>query len=130
MSSRVPEVEMWNVSKSCRKTRESLFAFAPKLPKLSFVNYQDLYGVDSFYMECQKHRDYYRDPYDKLLRPQSFVRTGRRPVKPDLLSMPMSWHQESKPLVFPMEYGRHSTLGRGFQMVERNSRYHDTFFLR
>ncbi|BFF92811.1 uncharacterized protein DMAD_10787 [Drosophila madeirensis] len=130
MSLRVPEVDMWNVSQSCQKTRESLFGLVLKAPKLSVVNYQDLYRVDTFYLECQKYRDQYRDPYDKLLRPKGFTCEGRRAVKTDLLDMPISWHQESKPLLYPIEYGTKMSLGKGYQMVGRNSKYNATSFVR
>ncbi|XP_003736488.2 uncharacterized protein [Drosophila pseudoobscura] len=132
MFARVPLVDMWNVSKSCQKLRkETTLGFAAMNKKLSIINDQDVHRLDSFYLECQKYRDYYRDPQNKVIRPKIFTSMGRRGVKNDLSNMPITWVQDDcRPQMFPIEYGTDLSLGKGFQTVERNSRFTDTSFVR
>ncbi|XP_036672518.3 uncharacterized protein [Drosophila suzukii] len=122
----VPEVDMMMVSKNSQYERESLLKFAPPVG-LTNISYGGMYKVDSFYLECQKYRDQFRDPYNKLLRPKMFsTYRGKCGIKidPELerLKRPAASHVESIPVVYPIEYGRKMDFDRGFQMEGRNSR--------
>ncbi|XP_022224212.1 uncharacterized protein LOC111075321 [Drosophila obscura] len=103
-----PEVDMLSVSKNSEKEREAILGFAPKI-KLVTVDYAAMGRIDTFYLSCQKYRDYYRDPYDKLHKPETFkYHQGKCAIKPDhsveQLRRPIQWVQERKPLVYPMTY--------------------------
>ncbi|ALC46384.1 CG13110 [Drosophila busckii] len=110
----IPEVDMINASRSLRQQRKAILGFAPNIG-LSFVNYRSMELVDNFYLDCQNHRDYFRDPYDKLHRPPIFrYQQGSCGMKPDYnaeaLVAPTKWVVERKPVVYPEQYSRHLNL--------------------
>ncbi|XP_034670040.1 uncharacterized protein LOC117902629 [Drosophila subobscura] len=104
----IPEVDMLSVSKSSEVERRAILGFAPKI-KLVTVDYAALDRIDTFYLDCQKHRDFYRDPYDKLHKPAAFkYHQGKCGIKlehsVEQLRSPIRWVEERKPLVYPMTY--------------------------
>ncbi|XP_004529153.1 uncharacterized protein LOC101448809 [Ceratitis capitata] len=113
-----PEVDMLAVSASSRNSRRSMLNFAPKIG-LTMVNYAKLDNIDNFYLDCQNFRDYYRDPYNKLLRPEAFKqhygKCGRKATDKNtvLLSLPVTWVREKQPVVYPVIYERDLRLDKG-----------------
>lgn len=106
-----PEVDMLIVSRSSRNSRKFIMNFAPKIG-LTMVNYDKLQEIDNFYLDCQNFRDYYRDPYNKLSRPEVFKKhygkCGRKEIDKNtgLLSLPPMWIREKQPVVYPIKYYR------------------------
>ncbi|XP_030380454.1 uncharacterized protein LOC115628472 [Scaptodrosophila lebanonensis] len=115
-----PEVDMLTVSKSSVNQRKAILGFAPRIG-LSFVDYGDLDRIDSFYLESQKYRDYYRDPYNKLHKPDRFrLHQGKCGIKLDdsvqMLLKPINWVTERQPVVFPTNYTSDMDLDRGVEL--------------
>ncbi|TDG42600.1 hypothetical protein AWZ03_010985 [Drosophila navojoa] len=112
---KIPETDMWSVSKSARKHRRVVLGFVPKIG-LPIVDYGDVDRIDSFYLECQDYRDYYRDPYDKLHKPIRFVfHQGKCGIRLDTsieqLRQPMIWVPKRLPPIRPLEYRSYMNLG-------------------
>ncbi|XP_039959511.1 uncharacterized protein LOC120774160 [Bactrocera tryoni] len=113
-----PEVDMLIVSRSSRNSRKSIMNFAPKIG-LTMVNYAKLDNIDNFYLDCQEFRDYYRDPYNKISRPEAFKKhygkCGRREIDKNTvsLSLPPTWVHEKQPVVYPLKYDRKLRLNEG-----------------
>ncbi|XP_017055847.1 uncharacterized protein LOC108097834 [Drosophila ficusphila] len=111
----IPEVDMWTVSKSVRVHRLSIFNCDK--PGLKVLDYASVKGIDSFYLDCQNYRDYFKDPYNRVHKPARF-RTygGRCGVKLDnanqCLDMPPVWGIDRQPIVYPTEYHSDMALGR------------------
>ncbi|XP_017470033.1 PREDICTED: uncharacterized protein LOC108361786 [Rhagoletis zephyria] len=105
-----PEVDMLTVSKSSINQRKLILNFAPRIG-LTMVNYTKLENIDFFYLECQNFRDYNRDPYDKLSKPEVFKKhygkCERKQIDRNsiLLSLPVTSVQEKQPVVYPIKYG-------------------------
>ncbi|XP_023163301.1 uncharacterized protein LOC111594292 [Drosophila hydei] len=117
---KIPEADMWCVSKNARKHRRVVLDFIPNIA-LPIVDYADVDRIDSFYLESQEYRDYYRDPYDKLHKPLKFIYLqGKCGVKPDTsveqLRQPNIWAPKRVPPVLPVEY--QSYLNLGFNIEE------------
>ncbi|XP_013107150.1 uncharacterized protein LOC106086871 [Stomoxys calcitrans] len=116
-----PEVDMLLVSRSSRNQRQSLKGFVPRIG-LSVVDYGRVEEIDSFYMDCQNFRDYYRDPYNKLHRPPVFQqyngKCGRRARDKcsELLLLPTQWVREAQPVLYPVDYGRQLHLNDGIKL--------------
>ncbi|XP_016961787.1 uncharacterized protein LOC108032476 [Drosophila biarmipes] len=111
----IPEVDMWNVSQSSRIHRLSIFN--SDKPGLKVIDYAAVRGVDSFYLDCQNYRDYFKDPYSRVHKPQRFTSyAGRCGVKLDtdveLLTRPISWCIDRQPIVYPIDYQSEMALGR------------------
>ncbi|ALC39256.1 CG43796 [Drosophila busckii] len=116
-----PEVDMLAVSARSRKTRRAILGFAPRIG-LSIVDYTETERSDNFYLECQNYRDYYRDPYNKLNKPDRFkLHQGRCGIKLDKsveeLMKPADWVTERQPVVYPIEYRSYMNLGIGFEEI-------------
>ncbi|XP_026843590.1 uncharacterized protein LOC113565521 [Drosophila persimilis] len=111
----IPEVDMLSVSKSSEVERRAILGFAPRI-NLVTVDYGDLEKIDTFYLDSQRYRDYYRDPYDKLPKPERFkYHQGKCGIKLDhsveQMRRPISWVEERKPVVYPLKYGTPMRLG-------------------
>ncbi|XP_043661724.1 uncharacterized protein LOC122625689 isoform X2 [Drosophila teissieri] len=103
----IPEVDMWNVSKSSRIHRLSIFNCDK--PGLKVLDYSAVRGVDRFYLECQDYRDYFKDPYNRVHKPKRFTTyAGRCDAKLDteveFLSMPTSWRTDRQPIIYPIGF--------------------------
>ncbi|KAI8124608.1 hypothetical protein CVS40_4911 [Lucilia cuprina] len=118
-----PEADMLLVSESSRNQRKSIMNFAPKIG-LAIVDYGRLQEIDNFYLDCQNFRDYYRDPYNKLPRPQAFKRHygkcgggNRYPDKcSEQLMQPPRWVAERQPVIYPLNYRSHMVLDEGIRL--------------
>ncbi|XP_053964031.1 uncharacterized protein LOC129251645 [Anastrepha obliqua] len=112
-----PEVDMLTVSKSSRNQRKSILNFAPKM---DLVNYSKSDNIDNFYLECQNFRDYYRDPYCKLSKPEAFKvpygKCGRQIDRNSVLSLPVTWVREYHPVIYALQYGRELHLDEGISL--------------
>ncbi|KAH8402120.1 hypothetical protein KR009_009980 [Drosophila setifemur] len=91
------------VSVKSREQRNLILGFA--IPDLSTVDYGQIRRMDVFYLECQKYRDYYRDPHNKIGIPPIFKEyQGKCGVKLDTseekLKHPL-WVAERKPVMYP-----------------------------
>lgn len=120
----VPEVDMLAVARSSQHQRKSIRGFAPRIG-LTVVDYKRLDDIDDFYIESQNFRDYYRDPYNKLNRPVTYSKhygtCGRHMIDKcsPLLMQPITWVQESKPIICSVKYGRNLNLDEGIQLGGR-----------
>ncbi|BFF93681.1 uncharacterized protein DMAD_11487 [Drosophila madeirensis] len=104
----IPQVDMLAVSKNSRVQRNLILGYV--IPGLKIVDYNDVIRIDQYYLDCQKYRDYYRDPYGKIPKPERFRQyQGKCGVKVDKsfgdLLLPPSWQVDRKPVVYPAEYG-------------------------
>lgn len=111
----IPEVDMWNVSKSSRIHRLSIFNCDK--PGLKVLDYAAVRGVDRFYLECQDYRDYFKDPYNRVHKPIRFTSyAGKCDVKLDtdveVLSEPTLWRIDRQPIVYPIDYHSDMALDR------------------
>ncbi|KAH8418314.1 hypothetical protein KR222_000602 [Zaprionus bogoriensis] len=112
---KIPEADMFSVSKSSQAQRRAVLGFVPQIG-LPIVDYEDVARIDAFYLECQKFRDYYRDPYDKVHKPEKFQHhMGRCGVKVDTsveeLRRPIRWVVKRQPVIFPVTYPSQLNLG-------------------
>ncbi|KAI8042921.1 uncharacterized protein LOC128262333 [Drosophila gunungcola] len=110
----IPEVDMWNVSKSSRIHRLTIFKCDK--PGLKVLDYASVRGVDAFYLDCQDYRDHFKDPYNRVHKParfRSFGNCGKK-LDPDdhLLAMPPLWGVDRQPIVYPIDYHSDMALGR------------------
>lgn len=118
---KTPDVDMLLVSRSSRNQRQSIRGFAPRIG-LSVVDYGRVEEIDTFYMDCQNFRDYYRDPYNKLPRPTVFKKhygkcgLRSRDKCSELLMLPVQWRCETQPVMYAVDYGRHLHLDEGIQL--------------
>ncbi|XP_052853828.1 uncharacterized protein LOC128263142 [Drosophila gunungcola] len=111
----IPEVDMRIVAQNAELQRRAILGFAPRIG-LSIVDYDDLDRIDNFYLECQKFRDYYRDPHNKLHKPSRFRQhQGKCGIKLDHsvqhLTQPIRWVEEQRPLVYPLSKDSALRLG-------------------
>ncbi|EDV94471.1 uncharacterized protein LOC6567662 [Drosophila grimshawi] len=117
----IPQADILAVAKSSRLERKPILKFAPPIG-LSCVNYQSLGGIDQFYLDCQNHRDYYRDPVDKVHRPPRFcLHPGPCGILPDrnieMLKAPINWVREPQPVVYPEKYNTRLRLDGGIRIA-------------
>ncbi|XP_037957912.1 uncharacterized protein LOC119687605 [Teleopsis dalmanni] len=116
-----PQVDMLLVSKNSRAQRRVLRDFVPNIG-LNFVDYGRLGEIDDFYFDCQSFRDYYRDPYNRISVPASFlnqcIKCGARTrdVNSELLSRPTIWVKEPRPVVFAVDYTAKPYLETGYSL--------------
>lgn len=115
MSRGIPEVDMIAVAKSCQAQRRAVLGFVPKIG-LPIVDYADVERIDTFYLECQKYRDFYRDPYDKVHKPNLFKNhMGQCGIKLDTsvdeLRQPTRWISFRQPLIDPINCESGMNLG-------------------
>ncbi|XP_016979646.1 uncharacterized protein LOC108044983 [Drosophila rhopaloa] len=111
----IPEVDMRIVARNAEVQRRGILGFAPRIG-LSIVDYDDLDRIDSFYLQSQKFRDYYRDPHNRLHKPPRFQRhQGKCGIKLDHsvghLTQPIRWVEEQRPLVYPLSKDTATRLG-------------------
>lgn len=111
----VPQVDMWAVTKSSQVLRRAVLGFVPRIG-LAIVDYADVDRIDTFYLECQKFRDYYRDPYDKVHQPELFKNhMGKCGIKLDTsgsqLRQPIRWIPIRQPIINPNKYKCDMNLG-------------------
>lgn len=111
----IPEVDMIKVAKNAEVQRRAILGFAPRIG-LVIVDHGDLDRIDNFYLECQKYRDYYRDPHHKLHKPPRFrLHQGKCAIKLDHsvqeLTRPIQWVQEKQPVVYPLSRDTAMRLG-------------------
>ncbi|XP_017060615.1 uncharacterized protein LOC108100973 [Drosophila ficusphila] len=111
----IPEVDMWQVAKNAEVQRRAILGFAPRIG-LVIVDYDDLDRIDSIYLQCQKLRDYYRDPHNKLHKPTGFQPHRRKcGIKVDQsvqhLTQPIRWVEERRPVVYPFPRDTSMNLG-------------------
>ncbi|KAH8273777.1 hypothetical protein KR044_000265 [Drosophila immigrans] len=100
--------------RSCAE-RRGVLGFVPRIG-LPIVDYREVDRIDTFYLECQSYRDYYRDPYDRVHKPLMFSKEmGKCGVKVDRsveeLRQPIRWVQRRKPITDPIDYKTHMNLG-------------------
>lgn len=78
-------------------------------PNDSVAGRHRLNGIDRFYIECQKHRDFYKDLSGRL-QPQFCTRTKQFATRPDPTStyvkIPTSRYAERKPVAYPLTMER------------------------
>lgn len=115
MSREIPEVDMIAVAKGCQAQRRAVLGFVPKIG-LPIVDYADVERIDTFYLECQKYRDFYRDPYDKVHKPNLFKHgMSQCGIKLDTtvdeLRKPTQWVCPRQPLIDPINYQSDMNLG-------------------
>ncbi|XP_017022543.1 uncharacterized protein [Drosophila kikkawai] len=111
----IPEVDMLSVSKNAEVQRRAILGFAPRIG-LTTVDYGELDRIDDFYLECQKYRDFYRDPHNKLHKPPRFrLHQGKCAIKLDHsveeLTRPILWTTEKQPVVYPLSGDTSMNLG-------------------
>lgn len=113
------------VSQSSRNQRKSILSFVPKIG-LSIVDYGRLDEIDNFYIDCQNVRDYYRDSYNKLPRPQVFKKHYGKCVgnrfkdnRSSQMLQPVIWQGEKQPVIYPVNYGRNLVYNEGIQLGGR-----------
>lgn len=94
------------MTNSVNQHRISIYQYTPKDPVACRYRLDE---IDRFYLACQKHRDFYKDLTNRL-QPQFETRTKRFATRPDptgvYVKLPVSRHQERKPVVYPMTMGR------------------------
>ncbi|EDV42222.1 uncharacterized protein Dana_GF17872 [Drosophila ananassae] len=122
----IPEAQYWDVTKSAQKEREVVRDFIPKGVPLNIVNYAELFESDTFFLECQKYRDFYRDPYAKVHCPKFFeLYKGKCGVKLDhtlaVMLKTMEANEDSLPILYPLIVDRSMRLGKGFGMTAQHS---------
>ncbi|KAH8335232.1 hypothetical protein KR067_005832 [Drosophila pandora] len=101
----IPEVDMLKVATNADVQRRAILGFAPRIGMV-IVDYDDLDRIDNFYLQCQKYRDYYRDPHHKIHKPTRFRQhQGKCAIRLDRtveeLTQPIRWVEERKPVVYP-----------------------------
>lgn len=133
MAKAIPEVDMMSVAKSCQVQRRAVLGFVPKIG-LPIVDYADVERIDTFYLECQKYRDFYRDPYDKVHKPDLFKnRLGQCGIKldtsVDALRQPVLCVPRRQPLIDPINYGSDMNLGVDMGQIFKGKYSKNTCFL-
>ncbi|KAH8314275.1 hypothetical protein KR074_010284 [Drosophila pseudoananassae] len=131
----IPEAQYWDVTKSAQKEREIVRDFVPKGVPLNIVNYVEVFDSDTFFLECQKYRDYYRDPYSKVQRPKSFeLYKGKCGIKLDrtlaVMLQSVAANEDSLPVIYPLIVNRSMNIGKGFQMAAQHSQISSTVYKR
>ncbi|EDW37231.1 GL26142 [Drosophila persimilis] len=116
----IPEVDMLAVSKNSRVQRAASAGYV--LPGLKLVDYGGLDRVDRYYNDCQDYRDYYRDPYNKIHKPERFRHyQGKCGIRLDKslndLMLPPVWRVERKPIVYPIEYGIQMDMDKSYRTL-------------
>ncbi|XP_022224237.1 uncharacterized protein LOC111075338 [Drosophila obscura] len=129
----IPEVDMLSVSKNSRVQRRAIVGYV--LPGLKLVDYGAIDRIDRYYLDCQDYRDYYRDPHGKMPKPERFRQyQGKCGVKLDksfgALMLPPAWHEERKPIVYPVPYGLQMDMHKSYRtllMGTHNCNTHTAF---
>lgn len=67
----IPQADMLKVQKGANAQRRELFKFTPDIG-LKCINSRELIDLDYFYLDTQKYRDYYRDAYNHMHKPERF----------------------------------------------------------
>lgn len=111
----IPQVDMMAVTKTSQVNRRAVLGFVPRIG-LPIVDYADVERIDTFYLECQKYRDYYRDPYDKVHQPDLFKNhMGQCGIRVDnsvrQLRQPIRWATIRQPVICPNNYKSDMKLG-------------------
>ncbi|KAM8714766.1 hypothetical protein ACLKA7_001172 [Drosophila subpalustris] len=120
---KIPEAEMVLVAPKSRAERRAVLGFVPRIG-LPIVDYADVERIDTFYLECQSYRDYYRDPYDRVHKPMKFTKhQGRCGVKVDRsveeLRQPIRWVEKRLPYIGAIDYKSHMNLGVDTNVILR-----------
>lgn len=131
----IPEAQYWDVSKKSQKERQVVRKFVPEAIDLSTVDVGEIYKIDTFYLECQKYRDHYRDPYGKVHCPAFFnLHKGKCGIKLDrtlaLMTQAIAGNVDRQPIVFPLVRDYGMVLGRSFPMGPTNSKSTATSYKR
>ncbi len=87
--------------------RVNIYKFTPND---SVAGRHRLDEIDRFYIECQRHRDFYKDLSGQY-QPQFFARYKQFATRPDPTStylniMPAGPYKERKPVAYPLTMGR------------------------
>lgn len=102
----IPEAQYWDVSKKSQKDRQMIRKFVPEAVDLATISRAEIYRIDTFYLECQKYRDHYRDPYGKVHCPAFFhLHKGKCGIKLDQsvikMTQAIAATVDRQPIVFP-----------------------------
>ncbi|XP_017150920.1 uncharacterized protein LOC108161209 [Drosophila miranda] len=116
----IPQVDTLAVSKNSRVQRNLILGYV--IPGLNGVDYGDVSRIDGFYLDCQKYRDYYRDPYGKMPNPERFrqyqgkcgIRLDNSLV--DMLLPPRS-NVDRLPIVYPVDYGHPMDSSKSYRTL-------------
>ncbi|KAH8377837.1 hypothetical protein KR093_007368 [Drosophila rubida] len=130
MLDKIPEAEMVKIAPKSHNERRAVMDFVPRIG-LSIVNYAEVDRIDTFYLQCQSYRDYYRDPYDRLHKPLMFTKPmGKCGMKVDRsaeeLRQPIRWVQAKKPIIDAINYRTDMNLGAKFSEIFRGRYSKDT----
>ncbi|XP_022224240.1 uncharacterized protein LOC111075341 [Drosophila obscura] len=120
----IPQVDMLAVSKNSRVQRNLILGYV--IPGLNIVDYSDVDRIDQYYLDCQKYRDYYRDPYGKMPKPERFRHyQGKCGAKSDRslgdMLLPPTCPVERKPIVYPAEYGQPMDSHQSYRTLLRGT---------
>ncbi|XP_017085117.2 uncharacterized protein LOC108117276 [Drosophila eugracilis] len=131
----IPEAQYWDVSKKSQRDRQMIRKFIPDSVDLATVSPSEIYKIDTFYLECQKYRDHYRDPYGKVHCPPFFqTHKGKCGIKLDQnlirLTQAISATVDRQPIVFPLIPSKSMFLGTSIPMGSHTSKIGVTSFLR
>lgn len=131
----IPEAQYWDITKSAQKEREVVRDVVPKGVSLNIVNYADVFDTDTFFLECQKYRDFYRDPYAMVHRPKSFeLYKGQCGIKMDhtlaVMMKSVDTNEDSLPLIYPLIVDRSMRIGKGFDMEAQHSKKSSSIYKR
>ncbi|KAH8278486.1 hypothetical protein KR018_003938 [Drosophila ironensis] len=122
----IPEAQYWDVTKKSEKERAIVRKFLPEAVPLKICRPSEIYEIDTFFLESQKFRDYYRDPYGRVHLPKMFSHhRGTCGIKLDhtlaLMMESVKANVDSLPLIYPLLPDNTMGLGKGFRMGACNS---------
>lgn len=86
--------------------RKHITKFTPNVG-LSIINYKRMGDIDKFYMDCQIHRDFYKDSTAKLRGIEYFnIPLKEYATRPDLtsvyLTIPQDYHKLPQPIIYSL----------------------------
>ncbi|XP_037730118.1 uncharacterized protein LOC119560638 [Drosophila subpulchrella] len=131
----IPEAQYWDVSKKSQKDRQMIRKFVPEAVDLATISRGEIYRIDTFYLECQKYRDHYRDPYGKVHCPPFFhLHKGKCGIKLDQtlaqMTQAIAGTVDRQPIVFPLIPNKSMFLGGSIPMGSHTSKIGVTSYLR
>lgn len=121
-----PRADMLLVAPDAKKLRASIGLFLPSIG-LSMINYGRTGEVDRFYLDCQLHRDYYKDASGKTARQPGFERPAviyqSRPNPNDVyVWQPIRYVRERRPVVYPLNVDRCRGSADGSKSIRLHGR--------
>ncbi|EDV49319.1 uncharacterized protein LOC6553743 [Drosophila erecta] len=131
----IPEAQYWDVSKKSQKDRQMIRKFVPEAVDLATISRAEIYRIDTFYLECQKYRDHYRDPYGKVHCPAFFhLHKGKCGIKLDQsvikMTQAIAGNVDRQPIVFPLIPNKSMFLGGSIPMGSQTAQVGVTSYLR